>query len=322
MSKTANIVIPLYDGVVPLDISGPSAVFGEANNQIGHRRYSLFYLAPNSRRSVTAATGLELGGQSFEELPDRIDLLLVPGADTEPLKAALEDSCLTETLCKLAKRSQRLASVCSGAFLLANAGLIPEKNVTTHWSGIQELKQRHPDLNVVDDCLYVQDDSVWTSAGVLSGVDMSLQMVKEDLGHPIALKIARRLVAFLVRPGGQSQYSSALALQSQYSGNRLEDLVAFILENLDQDFTIADMANYMCVSERSIHRLCQESYGMSPGRLLRRLRLDRCKQILIESDSPLKMIAKQCGFSTPYALSKSFKKAFGITPNAFRSSFQ
>ena len=322
MSKSANIVIPLYDGVVPLDITGPVGVFGEANNQLGHQRYAIFYLTPASRTTVVAAGGLELGGRGFEEMPEQIDLLLVPGADQGPLEKVLQDTAFKQSLITLAERSKRLASVCSGAFLLAAAGLISNNKVTTHWAGIRELKRRFPDLKVVDDCLYVNDGSLWTSAGVLSGVDMSLHIIKQDLGHDIALKVARRLVAFLVRPGGQSQYSSALAFQTRSSSNRLDELVAWMSNNLEQSISVTDMAGYLCVSERSIHRMCQDSLGMGPGHLLRRLRLDRSKQMLIESESPLKVIAERCGFSTPYALSKSFKKVFGITPNAFRAGFQ
>ncbi len=323
MSITAkHVVIPLYPGVELLDVAGPAEVFTVANFESNSERYRVHYLCLEPQRRVRSSSGLEIGGKSLRAMPKTIDTLLIPGAESPQLLRALDDRRLLRALDTLAARSKRRTSVCTGAFFLGELGHLDNRRVTTHWAGIAELTNRFPAATVVQDSLYQRDGRVWTSAGVLSGVDMTLAMVRQDLGADIALQVARRLVVFLIRDGGQPQFSKPMNLQGRTDGLDLAELVSWLEARLSEHITVADMADRMSMSVRTLHRRCVETFNMTPARLLNELRLEHARYRLHAASVPVKHIAYECGFASQPALSKAFTQRFGVAPSRYRENFR
>ncbi len=323
MSQSAkHIVVPLFPGVELLDVAGPAEVFTVANFEMQREVYRVHFLCLEAKRSVRASSGLVLQGKAWRSMPKDIDTLLVPGAEKRHLYNALADPRLLSAIDRLQRRSTRRTSVCSGAFFLAQLGILDGRRVTTHWDGAGELTEWYPSVTVVQDSLYQQDGDIWTSAGVLSGVDMTLALVRQDLGAEIALRIARRLVVFLVRDGGQPQFSAPMELQSRASGLDLDELVSWLESQLPESVTVADMADHLAVSVRTLHRRCQEAFGMTPAKLFSELRLEHARSRLHAPHVPVKMIAHECGFSSQPALSKAFTQRFGVSPSRYRENFR
>ena len=323
MSQTAkNVVIPLFEGVEVLDVTGPAAVFATANDEAGHSHYGLHYLCDEPRGWVRSSSDLELRGAAPSALPDTVHTLLVPGAEAEFLFRAMERSALLSTIAAAAKRSERCSSVCSGAFLLGALGLLDGRRVATHWAGEHELRTRHPDACVLQDRLFQRDGDLWTSAGVLSGVDMALAMVQEDLGAAVSLGVARRMVVFLVRDGGQAQFSAPINLQGRASDSDLGELVSWLQHNLREPVTVESMANRIAVSVRTLHRRCKIAFDMTPAQVLSELRLERARSFLHNASIPVKRIAFECGFASQAALSKAFAQRFGVSPTHYRQRFR
>lgn len=323
MSKTAKIIFALYPGVEALDITGPAGVFTQVNSLLGQTCYEITYCSLIDKVGITASCGLNIVTTNFDQLPQRFSMLIVPGADHQHLDDVIENKRAISRLQQLGERcSGYVTSVCTGAFLLAESGFLDNKKVNTHWAYAQELQKRYSTLHVKDDGLYVQDGNTWTSAGVISGIDMALAMVTKDVGSNIALKVAQSLVVHLVRYGKQSQFSTPLALQTQAQGQTVLGLISYLQTHLTANITVTDMADKLNMSERTLHRQCQETFGKGPGKLLNELKLDYAKQLLSQTNKASKTIAIECGFSTPEALSKAFSNAFGTTPTQYRTNFQ
>ena len=334
MSQTAktrlcpvrNVVIPLYEGCTLLDVAGPSEALQQANRAartaaINGQPYKLHFLVCGPSDWVTSSVGLPLKGMSLDEMPGSIDTLLIPGAGETALTAALANTVLLDSLRTLLPRCRRQASVCTGAFLLAELGVLDRRRATTHWAGIATLAKRYPAVRVARDRLYERDGSVWTSAGVLSGVDMALALIEHDLNRETAMATARQLVAFLVRHGGQSQFSAPITLQAQSESQRLGRLVAFLQERLDQPCSVTEMADQLAMSERTLHRRCKHAFGLTPAGLLAELRLEHARALLLQADQPIKAIARASGYATPSSLSKAFSERYGVAPTRYREHF-
>jgi len=323
MSETArHVVIPLFPGLELLDAAGPAEVFTVANHEARREVYRVHFLCLEPKRSVKSSSGLIVSGKSWRSMPKSIDTLLVPGAEMEPLLEALEDDGLVSAIGRLVKRSKRLTSVCSGAFFLGRLGILDGRRVTTHWYGARALAEQFPKSSVIQDSLYQQDGNVWTSAGVLSGVDMTLAIVRRDLGAEIALRVARRLVVFLIRDGGQPQFSAPMNLQSRASGQDLQELISWLEGRLSEAITVTDMADRMSMSVRTLHRRCLDTFSVTPAKLLSELRLEHARSRLHEAHLPLKQIAYECGFASQPALSKAFTQRFGVAPSRYRENFR
>lgn len=323
--KTLNVVIPLYEGVTLLDVAGPSEALNHARVETGatpdQPPYRLHYLVVGERNWVTSSTGLPVQGVGLADLPERIDMLLIPGAGEGAIEAAAANRALMSALAELVRQASRLASVCTGAFLLGELGVLDGRRATTHWAGVQKLAQRYPRAQVAQDRLYEQDGDVWTSAGVLSGVDMALALIERDLNREVAMATARRLVVFLVRHGGQSQFSAPVSLQGQCANDRLGGLVAWLQDRLDQPCAIADMAAAVAMSERTLHRRCKEAFGLTPSQLVAELRLEHARSLLLRADRSIKEVAHAVGYGTPSALTKAFTERFGVPPTRYRENF-
>ena len=317
-----NVVVPIYEGITLLDLAGPTEAlhYATALSEAG-TGYCLHYVCADQSDWVTSSTGLPIKGVRFSDLPDDVHTLLIPGAEEHALAAAISDAGFISALASVAARAERLASVCTGAFFLGTLGVLNGRRATTHWAGVADLQARFPDARVAQDRLYERDGPVWTSAGVLSGVDMALALIEHDLSRDIAMATARRLVAFLVRNGGQSQFSAPISLQGKAGNDRISALVAYLQERLESPVDVADMARAAAMSERTLHRRCKEHFGMTPMQLLAELRLEHARVLLLDAKSSIKSVALSSGYATSSSLTKAFTERYGVAPSHYRAHF-
>lgn len=232
---------------------------------------------------------------------------------------AAEDPALVDWVREKSRHTRRMASVCTGAFLLAASGLLDGCRVATHWTRCDELARKFPALQVEANPIFIQQGTLWTSAGVTAGIDLCLALVEEDLGRAVALEVARHLVVFLKRPGGQSQFSVTLSLQK--GDSRFAELHAWIAENLTLDLTLATLAAQAGMSERSFVRHYRAETGQTPARAVELIRVETARRQLADSTASIKRIAVQCGFGCEETLRRSFLRALAVTPQAYRERF-
>jgi transcriptional regulator GlxA family with amidase domain len=229
------------------------------------------------------------------------------------------DPALVDWIRRRAKSARRVASVCTGAFLLAATGLLDGRRATTHWSLCVELARKFPAVKVEPDPIFVRDGPIWTSAGVTAGIDLALALVEKDLGRTIALAVARYLVVFLKRPGGQAQFSTALSLQA--AEDKFGALHDWINAHLADEISLAVLARQAGMSQRSFSRRYTEATGLTPGRAIERLRVEAARQMLLQSRLPIKRICRRCGFGSEETMRRSFLRLIGATPQDYRSRF-
>ena len=309
-----------YPAVQLLDVTGPVQVFASANDIVARAGGAPPYLlrvVTQGGEHVTASAGVALAAGPLTALSDALDTLLVAGG--EGAEAAAEDPVLIDWVRQRAARARRVASVCTGAFLLAEAGLLDGRRAATHWMYCARLAQRFPAVRVETDPIYIRDGTVWTSAGVTAGIDLVLALVQADLGRAIALAVARYLVVFLKRPGGQAQFSAALALQA--AEDKFDALHDWISAHLTGDLSLAVLADQAGMSERSFSRHYAEATGQTPARAIERLRVEEARRLLSESRLPLKRIAQRCGFGSEETLRRSFARLLEVTPQDYRARF-
>ena len=313
-----RVEIVAFERVQLLDVAGPLQVFSTANDLARAADREPWYEAVvvARRTSVTASAGLGLATQRLPRATRPLDTLLVAGGFG--VYPACGDRALVDWIRKRAARARRVASVCSGAFLLACAGLLDGRRAATHWSRCAELGRRFPNVRVEPDPIFIRDGHVWTSAGVTAGIDLALALVEADFGRDAALAIARQLVVFLKRPGGQAQFSAALALQ--HDGARFDRLHAWIADHLGDDLSIAALANAAGMSERSFIRHYREATGATPARAVERVRVEAARRML-EEGRPVKRTSGRCGFGSEETMRRSFLRLLGTTPQAYRARF-
>ncbi|TXM97018.1 GlxA family transcriptional regulator [Methylobacterium sp. WL64] len=306
-----------FPAVQLLDVAGPLQVFATANDLSGG-------LAPYAPRviaagdgALTASAGLRLVAEPLPERGAPVDTLIVAGGPG--VTAACADPALVAWARDRAGRARRVASVCTGAFLLGAAGLLDGRRAVTHWKHCGALARRYPLARVEPDPIFVQDGPVWTSAGVTAGIDLALALVEADLGRDLALAVARHLVMFLKRPGGQAQFSAALALQA--GEDRFAALHAFIAQNLSGDLSLPALAEAAGMSERSLSRHYREATGLTPAKAVERLRIEAARRALAETAQPVKRIARTCGFGSEETLRRSFLRHVAATPQEYRARF-
>jgi transcriptional regulator GlxA family with amidase domain len=303
-----------------LDVTGPVQVFASANDFVrksgGPPPYELRVVAQNGA-PVTASAGLKLATQSLSLKDAAVDTLMVAGG--RGVEAAAADPMIIDWVQLRAKRARRIASVCTGAFVLAASGLLDGRRAATHWSSCAELARRFPKVRVESDPIFVRDGSVWSSAGVTAGIDLALALVEEDLGPKVALAVARFLVVFMKRPGGQAQFSTALALQA--ADDKFGALHEWINKHLGDDLSLPVLAEQAGMSERSFSRHYAEATGLTPARAIERLRVEAARRLLTESDLPAKRISQRCGFGSEETLRRSFLRLLAVTPQEYRARF-
>lgn len=315
-----NVLFLLLPGLQLLDLAGPADVFAAANEHMAlsqdPRRYRLRFAGPV--RSVGTATGLEVRASPLSDVGGAVDTVVIPGG----IDFATDrfDPEALAWLRRRAPRVRRIASVCTGAFVLARAGLLEGRRATTHWTALDALREAAPTATIDGDPLYIRDDSIYTSAGVTAGIDLALTLVEEDHGHRLALEVARTLVMFLHRPGGQSQFSAAL--HGPMAGHPAIRAVQTSIEAApEDDHCVAALARRAGMSERHFVRLFTQHAGESPARYVQRIRVERARQLLEGGALSVEEVGAACGFGSAETLRRVFLEATSVTPSAYRARF-
>jgi transcriptional regulator GlxA family with amidase domain len=324
--RTRRIVFVAGPGVEILDLVGPLQVFARASEMHGRENpgsppiYSVEVATVSSRRSLIANCGLRITAEkTFREVHGKIDTLLVAGGDAiEQNEINLE---AVRWLKKISERIRRVGSVCTGAMLLARAGLLDGRRATTHWNWCQTLIKRAPRARVDADPIFVRDENVYTSAGVTAGMDLALALVEEDYGSRLALQVARNLVLYLRRPGGQSQFSAALSLQLT-DRKPLRELEAWVLDNLHKPLTVPLLAEHVAMSPRNFARVFSKEMKTTPAKFVERLRVEAARRRLEESHNSMEMIAGECGFGNVNSMRNVFQRTLKIAPGQYRRYFR
>jgi transcriptional regulator GlxA family with amidase domain len=316
-----RVVLLAVPPVQGMDLFGVGDVFGTANDIRGSRGPAYEVEVVTSGRGLRVPTeGMAeiVAHRTYRQVTGPVDTLLVPGGVGARL---LRDPALSAWLREQASRVRRLGSICTGAFLLAEAGLLDGRRATTHWRRLEDFRTRFPKVRVEGDPIWVQDGNIYTSAGVTAGLDLAVSMVEEDLGNAVALEVARELVMFLRRPGGQSQFSSSLAAQAT-ERHVFRELQVWILEHLAEDLSVDALARRVAMSPRNFARVFTGELGVTPARYVENLRREAARRLLERSEEGLEGIAAQCGFGSGEVLRRSFLKGLKVTPGDYRQRFR
>lgn len=307
----------VFDGVQGLDLFGPLEAFQEANEHVEAARYKNIVISETGA-SVTSSSGVVINAhKSIKNCPP-LDTLIIPGGEG----ARIPDFS-DRAICWIANRAprlERLGSVCTGLFILAQTGLLDGKRAATHWRHVGEARERFPDIDVADDALFVRDGAIITAAGVTAGIDMALSLIEEDLGPSAAALAARHLVVFLKRPGDQRQYSSALQQQTEGAG-AFADLAAWIADNLNADLSSETLAERVGLSERQFRRRFTKAFGATPTRQVERMRIDTARRLLANENVSIEKIASDTGFTNADTFRRAFERLTGVAPSDYRHRF-
>lgn len=323
---TRTIALLAAHGAETLDVVGPLQVFSSAAALFATRHpsaapiYRVEVLSCSRRLMITTNCGLRMQAQrSFGEIHGGIDTLLVAGGSA--IESDLTSAATVEWLRRIAPATRRVGSVCTGALLLARAGLLDGRRAATHWNWCEHLAERYPQVAVEPDPIFIRDGNIYTSAGVTAGMDLALALVEEDHGSSLALQVARHLVLYLRRPGSQSQFSAALSLQSR-DRHPLPELQSWVLENLDKALTVEVLAKRASMSPRNFARVFSRAMRITPGKYVERLRVETARRRLEETDHSLKKIASQCGFGSAAVMRTVFQRLLGTAPGRYRQHFR
>jgi transcriptional regulator GlxA family with amidase domain len=332
-SEPKRICILAYPRSEILDITGPYEVFAFANWAVQRAEvtneppYLIEVLAEQSG-PVNTLSGLDIvAHRSYLEVNEGIDTLIIPGGlirgiDVGGQKSGsiLENGVLLGWIKKMAAKVRRLVSVCSGAFLLAECGLLDHRRATTHWDSCASFQVKYRNVKLEPDKIYIRDDNIYTSGGITSGIDLTLSLVEEDWGREISLFVARYLVMFLKRPGGQSQFSTYLAFESSKRPD-LGELQAWIIANPMEEFTVESLASRMAMSPRNFARTFQKETGTTPAKFVEMVRLDAARQFLETKKLSIEAVALKSGFGDPERMRRCFIKHLGIPPKDYLERF-
>ena len=303
-----------------LNIAGPWEVLGHANDVLGRVAYRLELLGPRAP-VVQTQHGLVVGGirplpRDGGRLPDIA--IVAGGSPRAPLPEG--EARLVPWLRRFHERIPTVVSICTGAFVLGEAGVLDGRRATTHWLHLADLRSRFPAAQAVDQGIFTRDGGVWTSAGLTAGIDLALALVEEDHGHALATAVAKRMVLFLRRSGNQAQFSSALKRQ-EAEPPKLRDVSTFVLEHVDEALSVDRLAAGIGMSPRTLSRWCRQHLDESPAELVRRLRVDEARRLLEETPLPLKEITARTGFGDASTMWRAFTQSLGVTPAAYRQRF-
>lgn len=319
------VVIVLFDRVDLLDVTGPPEVFALLQREMDDATGYRVVLAAHTLDPVTTSAGVRvLPDVTFEEVAARsIDTLLVPGAvevDSARRVRAISDPDIVTWVKTLSGNARRIASVCVGAHILADAGLLDGKRATTHWSTAQQLAAEHPAIEVDADPIFIRDENVWTGAGLTACLDLALALVADDFGDALALRVARQLVMYLKRPSGQSQFS--VSLEPMSTTRRIDELRHYITRNIARPLTVTDLAGEAHMSERQLSRVFKTELGMTPAAYIESARVEVARNQLETTDHTLERVASLCGFNTTDTLTRAFRRTLDITPTEYRNRFR
>jgi transcriptional regulator GlxA family with amidase domain len=326
-STARQVVILLFDGVQSLDVTGPLEVFSVAGRVLASREpageetagYEIT-MPSSDGAPLRTSSGLTLVPTgTLEELPAKIDTLIVPGGSGS--RAIAADERHLRWIVDGSARARRTASVCTGAFPLAAAGLLDGRRATTHWSAAGALARLYPKVEVDAEPIFIRDGELWTSAGVTAGMDLALALVEEDHGREVALTIARHLVLFLRRPGNQSQFSATLAAQ-QPEREPLREVQRRVVEDLAGEQSVEAMAAHAQMSPRHFARAFRAETGLTPARYVERVRLEAARRRLEDTAEPIASVATACGFGTSETMRRVFLRTLQVGPAEYRRRFQ
>jgi len=319
-----TIAVLAFPGVQALDVVGPLEVFGRAARWLREERgdsgqaYATLVIA-RRRGPLASSSGYSLvADRALSRLREPVDTLLVAGG--QGVRALLDDRALHAWLRAARRRVRRFGSVCTGALLLARAGLLDGRRATTHWRSCAQLAAEHPEVRVEPDRIFVRDRGVYTSAGVTAGMDLALAMVEEDHGREVALSVARELVLFARRPGGQSQFSAQLSAQLA-ERDAIRDLQAFALEHPEAELSVPALARRAAMSPRNFARVFAREVGATPARWIEGVRVETARRRMEEGRAGVEAVAEACGFGTREALRRAFRRRLGVAPREYRQRF-
>jgi transcriptional regulator GlxA family with amidase domain len=320
-SGPRRVLIVAFPAAQTLDVTGPHEVFAMATQASGRAGQGYrIELAAARRGALEMSSGLRLVADlAFADVRGPLDTLIVAGGDG--VRAAIRDRRLLAFITRTAARARRVASVCSGSFLLAEAGLLAGRRATTHWASCELMSQRYPDVRVEPDRIFVRDGSVYTSAGVTAGMDLALALVEEDHGRELALTVARRLVVFLKRPGGQSQFSAQLAAQLA-ERPALRDLQHYIQEHPEAGHTVESLARRVAMSPRHFARVFTRELGVTPARYVEQVRVEAARRRLEEGEGGVEQVAAGCGFGSSETMRRAFLRSVRVSPSEYRQRFR
>jgi len=307
---TRRLALVIFPGFQILDVTGPIAAF-EIASRYRPGAYEIRVLASGGGE-IASSSGVKLAAEPLE-LSD-VDTIMVSGGDGTRSMAAL-----LETVAWLRERSaavRRVTSVCSGAFLLAEAGLLDGRRVTTHWGSTDRFARRYPKVKLDADRIFIRDGNVWTSAGITAGIDLALALIEDDLGAEVARRTAQQLVVHQRRPGGQSQFSALIDLGGR--SGRFAELMDWMRANLARPLTVEELAEQACMSPRNFARAFAAETGTTPAKAVERLRLEAARTEVEAGRAPIDRVAETVGFGDPERMRRAFLRAFGQPPQALR----
>lgn len=324
--ESKRVVFIIYPGVTLLDVTGPAQVFSSANSEISNRELSHsesgydIVIASTRGGLIVTDTGLKIDTEAISELPDQpIDTIVVAGGGG--VFEASEQGDIVAWLRQHMNKARRTVSTCMGVFLTAETGLLGNRNVTTHWRWCDELQQQYPELNVVPEPIFIKEGNYASSAGVTSGIDLALSLVEDDYGRGLALAIAKNLVLYLKRVGGQSQFSSLLLSQTSEPSNRFGKLNDWISDHLGSDLNNEVLAKKVGMSERSFSRQYATHVGQTPAKAVEIFRFEKAKRLLETTNTSVKVVSTNCGFNDYERMRRTFVRQIGVSPMEYRQRF-
>ncbi len=329
-SSGATVFFVIFPDFQVLDVTGPMEALGKVTDYIPDqpdntlpRGYAISLLAKHAGPIKSSGPAILVADRSYLEITAQelknLDTLVICGG--EGARQALTDRELINFITRASQRARRVVSICTGAFILAEAGLLDNRQATTHWDSVDILAKCYPLIAVERDPIYVRDGKFWTSAGVTAGIDLSLALIEEDFGSKTALAIARRLVVYMMRPGGQSQFSAQLKFQRP-ENNRLSSLVEWIERNPSKDLGITALAAQSAMSERHFARCFAEEVGITPARFVEQSRLEHARRLLEQTTIAIDQIAHECGFASAEILRRTFQRHLHLPPSDYRERFR
>jgi transcriptional regulator GlxA family with amidase domain len=316
-SAGTRVALVTLESAQILDVTGPLEVFSSATRFVPSVCYEIELVSAGGGL-VRASCGLEFGTVPIAGVHDPVDTLMITGARDMAGPAA--DTEFLAHVRRLARHARRVTSVCSGAFVLAAAGLLDGRRATTHWAECDLLDRDFPDVTVSPDAIYVRDGNVWTSAGVTAGIDLALALVADDHGREAAAVVARQLVVYLRRSGGQAQFSALLAAQVTDS-EPVQDLLAWLPDHLMTDLSVPALARQTNLSERQFSRLFKSEVASTPADYVDRVRVETACRLLETTHGSIEQVARTCGFGTPETMNRAFRRRLNTTPGDHRHHF-
>lgn len=312
-----HVVFVVFPGALLLDLSGPLGAFEISCEEAADAKPYGLTVASSEGGLVRTSCGLEIATRPLDTC-GRIDTVIVVGGPG--VHTASQDARLVDQFRANAANARRVCSVCTGAFVLAAAGMLSGRRAVTHWESCDLLRSRFPDVSVADDAIYFKDGPIWTSAGVTSGIDLALALIEEDRGRQEAMRVARRLVVYLKRTGGQTQFSVPLSIQAADDGG-FEALHAWIQSNLNSDLRVEELAGRVGMSPRTFARRYAQRVGLTPAKVIEQFRIEAARRALEGPELSLKEIAGQCGFAGEERMRRAFQRRLGVGPLEYRRHF-